>query len=271
LRGIAQSGTVKNEPLVSKIAALRASQGALTATDLGKLRQQEVSNQIARTGLGIKSQALQTTAAQNRTKDLLTQRGQNITARGQNITAANDQATQANRAAAIAQQNLNNLRTTNTAAANNAANNSTRLLVAQMKGSAAKGKVATGAQANAVFSHVDYVTGEIQNLISHGISPAQAYHIIQNGGRIQTGTTASGAATYRTYYPNRLGTQVLNAAFNVRSGGKGLTPGDLAWFASLGIKNPTRYAHAPTSIQRNAGPQVNSSAPSAGNLGAAGF
>jgi hypothetical protein len=237
LRGIGQSGTVKNQPLVSKIADLQASKGALQATDLGKLRQQEVANQISRTGLGIKSATLQQTAAQDQAKNTLT-------ARGQNITAANDRASQLNRTAAIAQSNLNNLRTTNTSAANNAANNSTRTLIAQMKGNGKTGKPATGAQANAVFSHVDYVTGEIQNLISHGLPPAQAYHIIQNGGRIQTGTNASGKATYRTYYPNRLGTQVLNAAYNVRSGGSGLTPGDLAWFASLGIKNPTRYTHA---------------------------
>src|SRR6185312_6254816 len=62
LKGIAQSGTVKNEPLVSKIAGLRAQQGALTATDLGKLRQQEVNNGIARAGLGLKQQGLAVTA-----------------------------------------------------------------------------------------------------------------------------------------------------------------------------------------------------------------
>jgi hypothetical protein len=80
LRGIAQSGTVKNEPLVSKIAALQAQKGALTATDLGKLQQQQTSNQIAQAGLGIKSAALQNTAAQNQAKNALTARGQNITA-----------------------------------------------------------------------------------------------------------------------------------------------------------------------------------------------
>src|SRR5438309_7851329 len=94
------------------------------------------------------------------------------------------------------------------------------------------GKPATGQQANAIFAHIDYVAGEIQNLVSHGIPPAQAYHIVQNGGRIQTGTSASGQATYRTYFPNRLGTQVLNAAYNVRPGSAGLSPGDLAWLAS---------------------------------------
>lgn len=274
LRGIAQSGTVKNQPLVSKIADLQASKGALTATDLGKLRQQEVNNDITRAGLGLKQAGINATvrgqnitAAQDRARNTLT-------ARGQDLTAANNRATQANRAASIAQSNLNNLRTTNTSAANNAANNSTRQLIAAMRNVNGKtGKSATGVQANAIFSHIDYVTGEIQNLVNHGLPPAQAYHIIQNGGRIQTGTSASGAATYRTYFPNRLGTSVLNAAFNARPGGSGLTAGDLGWFASLGIKNPTRYARAKAGggTQHNAGPQVNSGAPSAGNLAGAGF
>lgn len=79
LRNIAQSGIVKNEPLVAKIAALRAQQGALTATDLGKLRQQEVANQIARQGLGLKQDTLKNTAAQNKARDFLTARGQDIT------------------------------------------------------------------------------------------------------------------------------------------------------------------------------------------------
>src|SRR6185312_16183843 len=126
LKGIAQSGTVKNEPLVSKIAGLRAQQGALTATDLGKLRQQEVNNQIARAGLNL-----------NQAKVGATIRGQNITAANDrarnNLTARGQDINAASRAAAIAQQNLNNLRSTNTAAANNAANNSTRVLIAQMR------------------------------------------------------------------------------------------------------------------------------------------
>ena len=137
-----------------------------------------------------------------------------------------------------------------------------------MKGTTAKtGKPATGAQANAVFAHIDYVTGEIQNLISHGVPPQQAYHLVQNGGRVQTGTTASGAATYRTYYPNRLGTQVLNIAYNVRPGAIGLSPGDLAYLASLGIKNPTRY---PRAAQKTAGGAIKNAAPAANTGGTLG-
>lgn len=227
---LAKQGQLANEPLNSKIAAEDASRGALKATALGQLRTAERNYQIAQEGIGVKTQALQTTAAQDQAKNLLTERGQNIT--------------QGDNAARLAQQNLDSLRTTNTSAANNQANNSTRVLLQQMKNSAAKGKRATGAAANAVFSHIDYVTGEIQNLVNNGLSPVAAYHLLQNGGRVQTGTSSTGKPTYRTYYPNRLGTQVLNAAYNVRSGGSGLTSGDEAWLASLGIINPTRYARS---------------------------
>jgi hypothetical protein len=81
LKNIAQSGTVKNEPLVSKIAGLQQQKGALVATDLGKLRQQEVANGISRSALGIKTTALKQTAAQNGARNFLTNQGQQITAK----------------------------------------------------------------------------------------------------------------------------------------------------------------------------------------------
>lgn len=45
---------LQNEPLQAKIAALRQTQGADFATDLGKLRQQEITNSYTQQGLGIK-------------------------------------------------------------------------------------------------------------------------------------------------------------------------------------------------------------------------
>lgn len=59
LKGIAQSGTVKDQPLNAQMAAQLASEGSLTAANLGKLRQAEISNAITQKGLGIKSQGLQ--------------------------------------------------------------------------------------------------------------------------------------------------------------------------------------------------------------------
>lgn len=56
LSNIAQAGEVKNEPLTSKLATENATYGADLATALGKLRQQEITNQISDAGLGIKQQ-----------------------------------------------------------------------------------------------------------------------------------------------------------------------------------------------------------------------
>jgi hypothetical protein len=55
LKGIQQAGQLRNQPLAAKIATLQASRGGLIATNIGKLRQQEITNSIARAGLGIKA------------------------------------------------------------------------------------------------------------------------------------------------------------------------------------------------------------------------
>lgn len=57
LRTIAQAGQLKNEPLNSKLASAIATRGALVGTDLAKLRQQEIANQISRAGLGIRQES----------------------------------------------------------------------------------------------------------------------------------------------------------------------------------------------------------------------
>lgn len=59
LKSIAQAGELKNAPLSSRLAAAIGQRGALTTTDLVKLRQQEIANQVAQAGLGIKSQQAQ--------------------------------------------------------------------------------------------------------------------------------------------------------------------------------------------------------------------
>jgi hypothetical protein len=62
LNQIAQAGQLKNAPLADKIAQLQASKGALVASNLGKLRQQEITNAITEKGLGIKQQSANTAA-----------------------------------------------------------------------------------------------------------------------------------------------------------------------------------------------------------------
>lgn len=64
IKGIGQAGQVKNEPLTAQIAAQLAQKGGLLTANLGKLRQQEITNQVTKAGLGIQ-QANATTARQN--------------------------------------------------------------------------------------------------------------------------------------------------------------------------------------------------------------
>jgi hypothetical protein len=66
IKGIGQSGTVANQPLVSKIADLQAQRGALIGTNLTTLRQQQINNAITAQGLGLKGAAI--TAQNQRTQ-----------------------------------------------------------------------------------------------------------------------------------------------------------------------------------------------------------
>ncbi len=238
---LANRTQVANEPLNARMAALQASKGALYGTALGQLQSNQTKNAIALAAITGRTNASILSAQTSRQNN-----------------AANNRTSRANTQARNAQSALNNLRTTTTSANNNrannqtraavaASNNATRQLIASMRNNASTGKAATPVQTNAVYSHIDYVTGELQELITQGVQPVAAYHLLQNGGRVQVGGKGignqTGAPKYRTYYPNRLGTQILNAAYNVRSGGNGLSPGDVAWLKSLGIKNPqSRYS-----------------------------
>jgi hypothetical protein len=97
LTKIGQAGQLKNVPLNSKIAGLQASRGALLASNEGKLRQQEISNKIANTGLGIKS----TTASAN----IAYQQGQlGLGAQRNAITSQNNLSNQALHAAQFNQK-----------------------------------------------------------------------------------------------------------------------------------------------------------------------
>jgi hypothetical protein len=57
LRGIAQAGIMRNEPLSNRLAEAIAKRGEDVAAALPKIRQQEITNQIARAGLGIKQES----------------------------------------------------------------------------------------------------------------------------------------------------------------------------------------------------------------------
>ena len=88
LRGIAQSGTVTNQPLTQKIADLQAQHGSLLASNLAKFRQQEINNQITSKGLGIKQDTI--TAENQRAANTITAANQ----RSQNTISAENQRSQ---------------------------------------------------------------------------------------------------------------------------------------------------------------------------------
>lgn len=102
LTNIAQAGQVKNEPLMAKVADIQATTGADFATALGRLRQQEITNNIAEQGLGIKQADINATVANN---------------------IRSNQTSLANNALTNQTSSANNQRTTSTSRANNAANN----------------------------------------------------------------------------------------------------------------------------------------------------
>lgn len=130
LKSIAQSGQVKDQPFTQKIADLQAQRGALQATNLGKLRQQEINNRITETGLGIKQDAITAentrstnsiNAANQRNRNTIT--GQNT--RSQNTITAQNQRSQDTITAADRRDQLDRQSREGIAAANRAAKTGT--------------------------------------------------------------------------------------------------------------------------------------------------
>ena len=77
---IAQAARLANAPIEQQITALRAKEGALRVADIVKLRQQAITNNLTRQGLGLKNKALNVTAANDRARNALEARAQNIAA-----------------------------------------------------------------------------------------------------------------------------------------------------------------------------------------------
>lgn len=90
LSQIAQAGQIKNAPLTQKIADTQAQRGADLATAIGKLRQQEITNQDTAAGLGIKQQTANasTLNSQSSAKNAAT----NAQNANTNVTKANNSA-----------------------------------------------------------------------------------------------------------------------------------------------------------------------------------
>lgn len=113
---------------------------------------------------------------------------------------------------------------------------------------------------NAVYARIDKVTAQINNLITqHGYTPQQAYHAVQNGGFVGGGqhesqSTSSTGSSSKSLSQGQVkiiqegDIQILNAAFNLRQGGVGLSPGDVAALKAMGLAHPGNHYGTPSSI-----------------------
>lgn len=257
LKGIAQSGTVKNEPLVSKIAALREQQGALTATDLGKLRQQEVGNQIARAGLGLKQQGLNVTAANDQARVAATLRGQNITAAndaanqrlkllGIRTTAQNDAANQALKAQGLGVQRQNDL------AGQTLKQEALNIKAAKSGGGV---KPLTTAQNNLKNQQLGKIISAIQTWQQQGIKNSKGVVIEPHPTNAQMRQVLSGA------YEGPL----VEAAFELLGYGS-IDRSTAQALHNMGVHGTT-FRNAPVKVTPNYRPPGPSSGPNASNPG----
>lgn len=95
---------------------------------------------------------------------------------------------------------------------------------------------------NTIYRRIDTITGQINQLIAtYGLTPQQAYHVMQHGGYVQGAGTSTGKPTKIHIQPVRDGAQILNAAYNLRSGGPGLDSGDMAALKAMGLAHPLNH------------------------------
>ncbi len=110
----------------------------------------------------------------------------------------------------------------------------------------------------AYYNKIDKVAGDANWIRQHfpNMTPAAVYSLLQRGGTLTipgapNPTTGKVPPQNRTFAP--AGDMViLNAGFNVRQGGSGLSPGDVSTLKALGLTDPaTRYGsyNLPTSAQ----------------------
>lgn len=248
LRGVSQAGTLKNVPLNQQIGATLANKGALLGTNIGKLRQQEITNRIAQAGVGI-SQANANTAATNaktsqfnaatsRTVGLgnlavaqgnlsVAQAGVRLRAAGLNIQQQNFLANQA-----LAAQRINETGRHDQATEANAAEaNNIRQIAAGKKGSV---KTFTPGQNSTWFRLVDEATTLIRAAQKAG-HPAQSIK--------------DGLSTGQGGVPALSGLQI-EAAYELLGWGA-LLPQTAAALHSVGIRGGT-YKGAPIKVRNSA-------------------
>ena len=230
LKNIAQAGQVRNEPLMAQLAKAQLQKSALTATDLGKLRQQEITNQFTAKGLGIKQQGVHTTAAYDAGKLAQGAAGLRIRANGQATTAAYDKARIALGAAQVA--------------------------INQQKANAGGQLSANGA--NSITNGIKSVQGLLSVYKSEGMSPAQIQQLLNTGslpGVVQkykdpvTGQEKSRVITlHAPKIPGGGAGAIAQAAHDLATQGY-LSRSTVGALNALGYRVGNRFRMAPTAVQ----------------------
>lgn len=235
LRGIGQSGTVKNQPLVQKIADLQASKGSVLATDLGKLRQQEIDNQVTRAGLGLKQDTLQTTAANDKARNTIAEQNANTAAARVKVTAQNDAANQSLKQAGI-----------NTTRQNDLANQHIRQEAIDAKNTGSPQKPLTPNENNRANVQINNIMSAIRTWQQDGIKNGK-------GAVIEPHPTN---AQMRQVLGNQYSSPQIEAAFDLLGWGH-LTPATAQALHQMGIRGttyqgkPVRVAPPPSNKQRD--------------------
>lgn len=95
-----------------------------------------------------------------------------------------------------------------------------------------KGGALSPAGQDAIYKQIATATGTIDSLMTkNGLTPVQAYRAVLAGYFV----TTNGKKTVKISVPRMANEQFLNAAFNARSGGQGLTAGDVAALTKWGL------------------------------------
>lgn len=85
-------------------------------------------------------------------------------------------------------------------------------------------------ETNSMYQRLDEVKGQIQNLVNHGVTANQAYHLILNGGQYNAGTSAKP----KTATAKQASPQILDAAYNLYTTGS-LNTNNVKALNKLGI------------------------------------
>lgn len=119
------------------------------------------------------------------------------------------------------------------------------------------GGVLTPHEQNTYFDAIDKASGEINSLMqNNGLTPPEAYQAMLRGYITVPGSNGN---TKKVGVPRMANQSVLNAAYNLRSGGSGLTAGDIAYLGKIGLSPAalhSRYGSRATTLPPSSGPNA---------------